>query len=553
MSAASKKIAEDLTSEELPGNNKRLFLLYGVTVVLAAFFLFFRLGNYALWDDEAIDAFSGTSIIQSGDTSAIVGQNIMGYRTGLLLHNLRVEGEPPFTAYASACSMILFGKSAFAARLPMALFGFATVLLLLWWTWKLRLSEQETLVVCIAIAGSTSLFLFSRQCHYYGPSIFFFTAITYLYLNWKGNKLKLLLMGILSALLMSANYSYLVVLYGCLFLDYLIWQRHVRLFKIADLFLLFLPQLIMGLMLLAWWNPFHTHMRDRLAHDSITERLQLFLWHFRDLNICEFYSPLLLVAGIFFAITKNDRLLRRLLFWLVAFTVGMTILSTQSVKETSVSDIRYFAPIIPLFITIEAIVILIISKRKTWLAVVMAIVVFGTNILNGGALLCGEYRSTIANFVGELLNPPPEPYSPTAAWIRNNVRQGSSIWVLPDYMNYPLMFHAPDAVYAWQLNPEKRAEEEFKNLPVIHFKGVELPNYIIVFGPTVIQIRGLLEQWRQQGIQYDQIYTINTFWKDLYRPELFWRTFKPITGYDPDTQAIYIFKHIISSSTSQKP
>jgi hypothetical protein len=28
----------------------------------------------------------------------------------------------------------------------------------------------------------------------------------------------------------------------------------------------------------------------------------------------------------------------------------------------------------------------------------------------------------------------------------------------------------------------------------------------------------------------------------MYRPELFWRTFVPVTQYDPRTEAIYIFQ-----------
>ena len=90
--------------------------------------------------------------------------------------------------------------------------------------------------------------------------------------------------------------------------------------------------------------------------------------------------------------------------------------------------------------------------------------------------------------------------------------------------------------------PSRKKTPQFKDLPDIHFKGVVLPDYIIIFGPMVAQIRAMLQQWRGQGADYEEIYRINTFWKDLYRPELFWRTFKPITGSDPETQAIYIFK-----------
>jgi len=104
---------------------------------------------------------------------------------------------------------------------------------------------------------------------------------------------------------------------------------------------------------------------------------------------------------------------------------------------------------------------------------------------------------------------------------------------------------------AWQLNPEQKKDPQFKDLPDIHFKGVVLPDYIIVFGPMVVQIRGMLQQWNHEGINYEEVYTINTFWKDLYRPELFWRTFKPIIEFDPDTQAIYIFKRTSSALDAQ--
>jgi hypothetical protein len=109
-------------------------------------------------------------------------------------------------------------------------------------------------------------------------------------------------------------------------------------------------------------------------------------------------------------------------------------------------------------------------------------------------------------------------------------------------MTYPLMYHAPDAVYAWQLRPDQKKQDQFKDLPDIHFQGIVSPDYIVVFGPSVIQIRSLLQRWKTMGVKYDEIYRINTFWKDLYRPELFWRTFKPITGFDIETQGIYIFK-----------
>ncbi len=45
-----------------------------------------------------------------------------------------------------------------------------------------------------------------------------------------------------------------------------------------------------------------------------------------------------------------------------------------------------------------------------------------------------------------------------------------------------------------------------------------------------------------RGWRYEHAATLNTFWKDLYRPELFWRTFRPVGRFDPDWEAIQIFR-----------
>ena len=66
--------------------------------------------------------------------------------------------------------------------------------------------------------------------------------------------------------------------------------------------------------------------------------------------------------------------------------------------------------------------------------------------LNEGQRLI--FLSIFYSYVKELIDPPQEPYSLTASWVAKNIPPGSSIWVLPDHMAYPLMFHAPESVYA---------------------------------------------------------------------------------------------------------
>ena len=104
------------------------------------------------------------------------------------------------------------------------------------------------------------------------------------------------------------------------------------------------------------------------------------------------------------------------------------------------------------------------------------------------------------------------------------------------------MFRAPHIIYAWQLEPSQKPDPQFRRLADIHFKGLAMPDYIVAFGPVVQEVRALCSQWAMQGVCYVEEARLLTFWKDLYRPELFWRTFKPIEKFDPNTEAIYIFQ-----------
>jgi hypothetical protein len=176
------------------------------------------------------------------------------------------------------------------------------------------------------------------------------------------------------------------------------------------------------------------------------------------------------------------------------------------------------------------------------LGILATFLLVGTNIGTGKILIQRQLDSHPISYVKELLSPNEEPYAPVSKWINENVHPGASVLVYPDYMMYPLMFHAPQAIYAWQLDLKDQQDPQFKDLPAIHFKGIKVPDYLIVFGPAITSIRMVLENWKQKGVDYKEVGRINTFWSDRYRPELFWRTFTPILNYDPETQAIYIFK-----------
>jgi hypothetical protein len=396
------------------------------------------------------------------------------------------------------------------------------------------------LVFAAGLAGNVSLILFFRQCRYYGPAIFFSVAIVFVYWRWKPSPRNLLILAALSVLLFVGNYMDYLALYLCLGADWLVWRRREWQPGWLGWVCLLGPQVILNGALSLVWNPLYTGFGGYGALNTLGDRVTLFLWYWRDMDRCEFFAVPVILVALVVGIVQHRIWLVRGCVAIAVYVAVITLVSPQPVRITAVADVRYASLIIPLAIALEAGVLCVLFERRTVLLLGAALLVFGTNLLNGGPFLDGGFRSTILSYAGELLHPPPEPYTPTAQWINDHVPDGESIWVLPDYATYPLMFHAPRALYAWQLSWPPRPG--FAGLPPIHFRGREAPDYLIAFGPSLTEMVQAIQGWNRPDVRYEQAATIHVFWKDLYRPELFWRTFTPVTNFDPGTQAVYIFK-----------
>ncbi len=504
-----------------------------------ALLLFARLGHYALWDDEAVSALDAEGVMRTGDSSILMDYgNIVAYRNGSVVQDFKDRVDPPFPNYLTAASFEFLRVNALAGRLPYALLGLATAGLILYWARKERIS---TLVVLIlGLCGNVSLILYCRQCRYYALSVFLSTAIVYIYWRWKPTPPALLAMAGCSSLLFASHYLNYIALYLCLAVDYVLWQRKIHPPNWRMALFLFGPQVIVNGLVGFIWNPMRTQYGSSVWADSLWDRLTLFCWYWRDANQCEFLAlPIFLLALVIGFYQRRFWLVRGCVA-MVVFIATISLISPQSLQATSVADLRYLVPIIPLAIALETGALCGAFSTQPLLAVAAAVLVFGTNLFNGGPLFNSGFRSTFLSYTKELLDPPPDPYTLTAAWINQHVPEGKSIWVLPDYAVYPLMFHAPRALYAWQLDWPPR--KDFASLPRIHFMKQEPPDYLIAFGPFLGEMAQTLAGWNQPGIGYTRIATIDIFWKDLYRPELFWRRFEAVKGYDPNTQAIYIYQ-----------
>jgi hypothetical protein len=523
-----------------------------ITILSAgALLIFARLGHYALWDDEATTALSAIGVWRTGDTTAILDHNIVAYDSGKELRNLHFRYMPPLPSYLAAPFVGLMGNSALAARLPFGIAGFLCIAILLWWCYRDRASVLVLGLFGIGLLGNVSLFLHFRNARYYSPAILLTVALAYLYLHWDGHRKRLFLFSILSLCLWTSNYLIYIALYACLAADYLFWGRKQRGLRWQDWLILLLPQIALGLPLVLVWNPFVAKDLHVEAYESIAGKLTLLWYNLRDSDFNE-RGPtllLLLVPAVYFR-TRDQWLLRGTVA-LLTYIVAITLISPHTTANTTNGDLRFLAPLIPLSIFLAVAAIRAICRQKWRLALPMAVLAFTTNFLQVYPYDHLEgFRSTILLYAGELLRPPNDPYKETAKWINANVREGQTIWTMSFYTTYPLMYHAPKAVYAWQISYPP--EPQFQRLDPIHYRGIVPPDYIIAFGQVekkdFISFRNL----KAHGIDYQQIEMLDVYGWDRYGPEIMSHVFEPITDFDRNSDAVYIFRRASSLPLAQR-
>ncbi len=519
-------------------------IAFALVLWIAAILLFLGLGKYSLWDDEAAQAMFAESTWQTGDTSAMIGRNIVAYDYGAELKNLHDRATPPLTSYLMAPFVGASTISTLRPRLPLALCGVAFCALFLLWVDSSGVDGPTAALLCMGLLGNVSLFLFFRQARYYGITLLFSLALAFLYLRWRGSRRALLALSLLMAALFATHTIIYAAVAATLLIDYAFWGQRKRRLTAREWAVVLAPQMVLGGALLLVWNPFETVRGGDLFADTVRDRLRMFWWNLRDLNNAELGCGLLLLAAPFLWRRRADRaVFLRGPVAIVTYCAAVAIVSPKVVAiAPPFADVRYLLPLVPLCIVLAALTLRTLAGKTPQLALALGLAAFGTNLLNGGPLLSQGLRSTIASYLSELRNPVPGPYEATVRWIDDHVQPGESIWVLPGYATFPLMYHAPKAIYAWQLRYPP--EPQFKGLLAIHFLGLEPPDYMIAFGPYIGGVERVIESGRNLGYAYQKVATIDEYWVSEHLPSLIMHKFSDRKHFDPSFEAIYIFKRV---------
>jgi hypothetical protein len=513
-------------------------------LLLSAVFLFVNLGTYALWDDEAETALLAQGVLATGDTSAVVGHNLNARRGGINLKDLAERLTPPLPTYVMAASFALGAENAFWARLPFAIGGMIAVGIMLVLLWKNQGSNWNFLIFAIALMGNVPFFLYFRNARYYGGVILLVVAILAVYVQGVGSLRRKVVLSSLGALLLLCHPIAFMQIAAVLALDWLIFNRK-ELPNFRSLAALLAPFLLLAAPVVSIWNPMAVKSSgEYLSQMTFFDRLTLLWWNARDLFRAEFMPLLSLIyVPLAFYRTRSPWLLRGTLAVAVMIVVT-SVVSYQAVELTSVADVRYVIGIIPIGMGLGVLSFAAVPEKARMVGLVGAVAIFVTNLGSGKFNGRGDLDSTLFHFIREVARPIQEPYTAAAQWLRQNARAGATVVVAPDFMMYPLMFHAPDQVYAWQLADP--ADPQFSGLDAIHFRGKIPPDYILAFGPTKQSVEEAISSWRSIGLEYKKTAELPVFWKETYRPEIFWRSFATVEEFDPAAEGIYVYERIES-------
>lgn len=165
--------------------------LFFLLIAAAIFLLFYGLGDRYLWQDEAQTALIAKTVIDRGLPYGTDGLNFFSQEAGLEYGRDYIwKWHPWLQFYVLAFFIKIFGAGNFIFRLPFALFGLASVIMVFIMMRRLTGSFQKAVFSMAAVVFSTAFLLLSRQCRYYGPEMFFSLASVFCYLDYMQNRTK---------------------------------------------------------------------------------------------------------------------------------------------------------------------------------------------------------------------------------------------------------------------------------------------------------------------------------------------------------------------------
>jgi hypothetical protein len=187
--------------------------IQAVLAIVSAVLLFWGLTDKYLWQDEAATAILATRLLKFGKPLAYDGVNLVTIDTldrdrdavsaqaasseaAIQYHLRRGEFKPdmvwkwqPWGQFAiPAASFLILGRTTFAARLPFAIAGLATVLLVYRLVLNCFGSRLMATLAALFLLGNSYWILHARQCRYYSLSSLGLVVVLLAFVRWQDRK-----------------------------------------------------------------------------------------------------------------------------------------------------------------------------------------------------------------------------------------------------------------------------------------------------------------------------------------------------------------------------
>jgi hypothetical protein len=502
------------------------------------------LAQHVLWDDEAVTALFASNLLETGAVVGWDGRNLTAYRGGIDLdEHLRNREGNPLQHYAAAAGMALFGRSAWAARLPFLLVGLATLWLVSRWSKRLVGPAVPDWLPSLLLALNVPYLLYITQCRYYALAMGFTAAVLWAWSSldetrrprWCCAGGALAVLGLSFSNPMNAA----AVVAACVAAGI-----HPRFRSRRHVLFVGLIGIVVATVIIR-----HALAADTMAMwDARRGGLSLFArfvllmrWQIAGLSAFEFF-PLLPVVLLFVpAFSKRladfkatSRLALAVLAMMMTILVVTAVLSPQNTEETWAADMRYLVPVLVMGSVVTAASIAIARAAFGRIAAVLLSATIVLTNLGYGARPTA--RCTLCERIHELTETHPSGSEAVIAAVAP-LAGDTSVMFVPGYLTLVAMFYRPDLLYPGTLDPAKPISADLRqSLPSRVFMGASQPD-VLVIGVERLPVP---ESMEFLGATYRLSSVGSTYWVDRTRPELPWHAFR--ANPDNDRLGIAVFR-----------
>ena len=438
--------------------------------VAASLLLLWGLDYKYLWQDEAATAVLASRMLRFGKPLAYDGVNLIttdllsaqdastvsqlttNPRTAIYYYTRRGDFKAdlswkwqPWGSFAvCAFGLEVLGKTTLAARLPFALAGIATVLLLYWLVLVAGRSRLMAFLAALFLTLNCYWVLHTRQCRYYSLSSLFLILTLLAYLRRQAGKRWGAVWFVLSAWIwFQCDFGTVWPVWAVLFADAFVAQRRTVRRPAA-----------VGLALAASIAPFawYYELWGRRAVQGMTWWLR---WQYNLFDTNEYVAPIMIVAGSVAVLAWRWKRLPEFERRLVAVACGILVALPFWIASAAPGPfLRYVVMATPLGCLLGAWLVVRLCARRWEIALLGAVVWIVTPwfSLPMHPFLPSEptyvngvfFRPELAKLMDEVFGHPDDPNRGTVEWLRKNTTPTDEILI--DYEDIPLMFYLPNPI-----------------------------------------------------------------------------------------------------------